>query len=153
MAKTNCTENYIQAGKPHKFVNGNLPILLCKMPKPIGHYGRISELYYRLRRCRRSFRQLFYTTDRCQVDLIKSDWAEKYRYWKVRPFLGLNVALWMNFFGIKCGRGGIGRRAALRSLWGNTRGSSSLLGRTITLRISGVTHWSVSNIMLTGYVE
>ena len=29
-----------------------------------------------------------------------------------------------------CGRGGIGRRAALRSLWGNTRGSSSLLGRT-----------------------
>ena len=29
-----------------------------------------------------------------------------------------------------CGRGGIGRRAALRSLWGNTRGSSSLLDRT-----------------------
>ncbi len=29
------------------------------------------------------------------------------------------------------GRGGIGRRAALRSLWGKTRGSSSLLGRTI----------------------
>ena len=28
------------------------------------------------------------------------------------------------------GRGGIGRRAALRSLWGKTRGSSSLLGRT-----------------------
>ena len=30
----------------------------------------------------------------------------------------------------QCGSGGIGRRAALRSLWGNTRGSSSLLGRT-----------------------
>ena len=30
-----------------------------------------------------------------------------------------------------CGRGGIGRRAALRSLWGKTRGSSSLLDRTI----------------------
>ena len=30
-----------------------------------------------------------------------------------------------------CGRGGTGRRAALRSLWGKTRGSSSLLGRTI----------------------
>ena len=28
------------------------------------------------------------------------------------------------------GRGGIGRRAALRSLWDNTRGSSSLLDRT-----------------------
>ena len=32
---------------------------------------------------------------------------------------------------IQCGRGGIGRRAALRSLWGNSRGSSSLLDRTI----------------------
>ena len=32
---------------------------------------------------------------------------------------------------MKCGRGGIGRRAALRSLWANPRGSSSLLGRTI----------------------
>ena len=32
-----------------------------------------------------------------------------------------------------CGRGGIGRRAALRSLWANPRGSSSLLGRTIFL--------------------
>src|SRR3954452_21701664 len=30
-----------------------------------------------------------------------------------------------------CGRGGIGRRAALRSLWANPRGSSSLLDRTI----------------------
>ncbi len=30
-----------------------------------------------------------------------------------------------------CGRGGIGRRAALRSLWGKPRGSSSLLDRTI----------------------
>ncbi len=29
-----------------------------------------------------------------------------------------------------CGRGGIGRRAALRSLWGKLRGSSSLLDRT-----------------------
>jgi hypothetical protein len=28
------------------------------------------------------------------------------------------------------GRGGIGRRAALRSLWDKTRGSSSLLDRT-----------------------
>jgi hypothetical protein len=35
-----------------------------------------------------------------------------------------------------CGRGGIGRRAALRSLWGNSRGSSSLLDRTIFLRIA-----------------
>jgi hypothetical protein len=32
---------------------------------------------------------------------------------------------------ITCGRGGIGRRAALRSLWGNTRGGSSPLDRTI----------------------
>ena len=32
-----------------------------------------------------------------------------------------------------CGRGGIGRRAALRSLFFNRSGSSSLLGRTITL--------------------
>ncbi len=31
----------------------------------------------------------------------------------------------------KRGRGGIGRRAALRSLWDNSRGSSSLLDRTI----------------------
>ncbi len=30
-----------------------------------------------------------------------------------------------------CGRGGIGRRAALRSLWEQSRGSSSLLDRTI----------------------
>ena len=29
------------------------------------------------------------------------------------------------------GRGGIGRRAALRALWDKTRGSSSLLDRTI----------------------
>ena len=35
-----------------------------------------------------------------------------------------------------CGRGGIGRRAALRSLWANPRGSSSLLGRTIFLAIA-----------------
>ena len=32
---------------------------------------------------------------------------------------------------ITCGCGGIGRRAALRSLWDKTRGSSSLLSRTI----------------------
>jgi hypothetical protein len=31
----------------------------------------------------------------------------------------------------QCGRGGIGRRAALRSLWPKGRGSSSLLDRTI----------------------
>src|SRR5271170_1448275 len=31
---------------------------------------------------------------------------------------------------LPCGRGGIGRRAALRSLWGKLRGSSSLLDRT-----------------------
>ena len=31
------------------------------------------------------------------------------------------------------GRGGIGRRAALRSLWGQPCGSSSLLDRTINL--------------------
>ena len=36
-----------------------------------------------------------------------------------------------------CGRGGTGRRAALRSLWGKTRGSSSLLDRTI-LRPAGL---------------
>jgi predicted Zn finger-like uncharacterized protein len=33
---------------------------------------------------------------------------------------------------ITCGRGGTGRRAALRSLWPKGRGSSSLLDRTIT---------------------
>src|SRR5512144_849265 len=33
-----------------------------------------------------------------------------------------------------CGRGGTGRRAALRSLWPKGRGSSSLLDRTITRR-------------------
>ena len=33
-----------------------------------------------------------------------------------------------------------GRRAALRSLWGKTRGSSSLLGRTITFIILLNTH-------------
>ena len=32
---------------------------------------------------------------------------------------------------LTCGRGGIGRRAALRSLFLNRSGSSSLLGRTI----------------------
>ena len=31
----------------------------------------------------------------------------------------------------QCGRGGIGRRAALRALWARARGSSSLLDRTI----------------------
>ena len=36
---------------------------------------------------------------------------------------------------LTCGRGGIGRRAALRSLWANPRGSSSLLGRTNSLEI------------------
>ena len=45
--------------------------------------------------------------------------------------LGLQNAL----LGVRqCGRGGIGRRAALRSLWGNSRGSSSLLDRTIPFR-------------------
>ena len=39
-----------------------------------------------------------------------------------------------------CGRGGIGRRAALRSLWANPRGSSSLLGRTISYIIFDVTN-------------
>ena len=34
-----------------------------------------------------------------------------------------------------CGRGGIGRRAALRSRWANPRGSSSLLGRTNSVEI------------------
>src|SRR5438876_10441804 len=33
-------------------------------------------------------------------------------------------------FAHPCGRGGIGRRAALRSLWRKLRGSSSLLDRT-----------------------
>ncbi len=36
------------------------------------------------------------------------------------------------------GRGGIGRRAALRSLWGNSRGSSSLLGRTRNIQTAPV---------------
>ena len=35
-------------------------------------------------------------------------------------------------FLMTCGRGGTGRRAALRSLWPKGRGSSSLLDRTIT---------------------
>ena len=39
---------------------------------------------------------------------------------------------------ITCGRGGIGRRAALRSLWGNTRGGSSPLDRTKTLKDKGL---------------
>mgnify|MGYP004298000173 FL=1 len=34
---------------------------------------------------------------------------------------------------VECGRGGIGRRAALRSLSGKPGGSSSLLDRTILL--------------------
>ena len=37
-----------------------------------------------------------------------------------------------------CGRGGTGRRAALRSLWPKGRGSSSLLDRTITCDMPGV---------------
>ena len=39
----------------------------------------------------------------------------------------INVSLKLKSY---CGRGGIGRRAALRSLSGNTGGSSSLLDRT-----------------------
>src|SRR6202521_2132408 len=35
---------------------------------------------------------------------------------------------------LACGRGGTGRRAALRSLWGKLRGSSSLLDRTSSAR-------------------
>src|SRR4051794_14464384 len=35
-----------------------------------------------------------------------------------------------------CGRGGTGRRAALRSLWPKGRGSSSLLDRTNLLRLA-----------------
>ena len=34
-----------------------------------------------------------------------------------------------------CGRGGTGRRATLRSLWANARGSSSLLDRTKLLNL------------------
>ena len=37
------------------------------------------------------------------------------------------------FWSSRCGRGGTGRRATLRSLWANARGSSSLLDRTIRL--------------------
>jgi len=37
--------------------------------------------------------------------------------------------------GVECGRGGIGRRAALRSLSGKPGGSSSLLDRTILLTL------------------
>ncbi len=35
-----------------------------------------------------------------------------------------------NLWSTRCGRGGTGRRATLRSLWANARGSSSLLDRT-----------------------
>ena len=42
----------------------------------------------------------------------------------------LNIHRYKSAFASVCGRGGIGRRAALRSLWGKTRGSSSLLDRT-----------------------
>ena len=35
-----------------------------------------------------------------------------------------------NLCSTRCGRGGTGRRATLRSLWANARGSSSLLDRT-----------------------
>ena len=41
-----------------------------------------------------------------------------------------------------CGRGGTGRRSALRSLWGRLRGSSILLDRTIVFYV---------NILLKGY--
>src|SRR5437868_7814373 len=39
---------------------------------------------------------------------------------------------------LTCGRGGTGRRAALRSLWPKGRGSSSLLDRTRLERTDGV---------------
>ena len=38
----------------------------------------------------------------------------------------------------ECGRGGTGRRATLRSLWANARGSSSLLDRTNFSLVIGV---------------
>ena len=41
-------------------------------------------------------------------------------------------------FTLLCGRGGTGRRAALRSLSGNTGGSSSLLGRTIFIYLTAI---------------
>src|SRR5690242_9152819 len=39
---------------------------------------------------------------------------------------------WSRLINMTCGRGGTGRRAALRSLWPKGRGSSSLLDRTST---------------------
>ena len=50
-----------------------------------------------------------------------SMFAVFFSYW-FNIFFYLNVRPWRN-----------GRRAALRSLWGKTRGSSSLLGRTISI--------------------
>ena len=52
----------------------------------------------------------------------------------------------------KCGCGGTGRRAALRSLWDKTRGSSSLLSRTIssdsvTLLMSHTESYSRVNVI------
>ena len=47
---------------------------------------------------------------------------------------------------VECGRGGIGRRAALRSLSGKPGGSSSLLDRTIlqlNIRCMDSTHFAV----------
>src|SRR4051812_40586032 len=50
---------------------------------------------------------------------------------RVLPFSGCACGIDPLYPATTCGRGGIGRRAALRSLWANPRGSSSLLDRTI----------------------
>ena len=59
--------------------------------------------------------------------------------WIYAPYL--NVRPWRN-----------GRRAALRSLWGNTRGSSSLLGRT-NLSGSNDVRTGAPNAPLSKYVH
>ena len=63
--------------------------------------------------------------------LLRLQWR---RVWPIRcvfwPSHHLGLPLNPSHQVKTCGRGGIGRRAALRSLWGNTRGSSSLLDRT-----------------------
>ena len=51
------------------------------------------------------------------------------------------------------GRGGIGRRAALRSLWGNSRGSSSLLGRTRNWITAPFTYFLECGLWLYRYAD
>src|SRR5689334_24129615 len=55
-------------------------------------------------------------------------------------------------FFMTCGRGGTGRRAALRSLWPKGRGSSSLLDRTIEnpSQSGGLAEFSIGASWLAG---